>query len=179
MKSDRLTSFAVFCGLVTLAVTVRLVSETPNFGAVTAAALFAGFYFRQRITAICVPMTALVISDQFLGGYNTSIMLVVYGSYLIPIAWRNLLRERLTPGRVAAGALSSSLVFYVATNAAVWYVWHPHTLASLVHCYSIALPFFVNTMASDALFAAGVFGLYALAVRTSSAHGPVVASAAA
>ncbi|HEV3023154.1 MAG TPA: DUF6580 family putative transport protein [Pirellulales bacterium] len=162
MKKEQVTSLAVFCGLVALAVSVRLISETPNFNAVTAAALFAGFYFQRRLTAVCVPLAAMTISDMFLGGYDKYVMAAVYGSLLVPIAWRSMLRSGLTPSRVGLGAVSSSVAFYVLTNGAVWYAWYPHTTDALARCYTIALPFFANSLASDALFAAGLFGLYAL-----------------
>ena len=154
----------VFCALVASAVAVRLVSETPNFGAVAAAALFAGFYFRHGAWAVAVPLSIMTISDQFLGGYARPVMLAVYGSLLVPIAWRAALRRGLSFTRVGAGAVSSSLTFYLLTNLAVWYAWYPHTWADLMHCYAIALPFFANTVASDLVFAAGFFGLYAVAV---------------
>ena len=165
MKRDYLTRALVFCTLVGLAVTVRLVSDTPNFSAVAAASLFAGFYFRHRTTALCVPLAIMTISDQFLGGYARPVMIAVYASLLVPIAWRTVLRDGLTPLRVGAGTISSSLAFYLLSNAAVWYAWYPHTWAELTHCYALALPFFFNTLASDALFSAAFFGLYACAVH--------------
>jgi Family of unknown function (DUF6580) len=168
MHRDRLISAAVFVALVTLAIAVRLVSETPNFGAVTAAALFAGFYFRSRMTALCVPLLAVAVSDLSLGGYAKAMMAAVYLSHLMPIAWRGVLRRRLSPLSVGAAALCSSLTFYVLSNAAVWYAWYPSTWQGLTECYITALPFFVNSIKSDLLFSAGFFGLYALAVQFSA-----------
>ena len=179
VKRELVTKAAVFCALVGLAVTVRLVSETPNFSAVAAASLFAGFYFRRSATAFCVPLATMTISDQFLGGYAKAVMVAVYASLLIPIAWRSVLRSRLSPLRVGAAALSSSVAFYVFTNAAVWYCWHPHTWTDLVHCYALALPFFKHTVISDATFAAGFFGLYALAIAWRGAPAAELAPLAA
>ena len=109
MKRDTMIRVAVFFALVGLAVVVRLITGTPNFGAVAAAALFAGFYFRHRTTAIAVPLTIMTISDQFLGGYSRGVMIAVYGSMLIPIAWRSVLRSGLSPLRVAGGSMSASV----------------------------------------------------------------------
>jgi hypothetical protein len=170
---------AVFCALVGLGVAVRLVSETPNFSAAAATVLFAGFYFRHRTTAICVPLAIMTLSDYFLGGYAKPMMVAVYGSLLIPIAWRSRLRTGLTPARVGLGAVSSSLAFYLLTNAAVWLMWYPATWQSLLRCYTVALPFFVNTLTGDVFFAAGIFGLYALATRASNAAARVLAPQAA
>ena len=168
MKRDSAIRAAVFCALVGLAVAVRLLSETPNFNAVTAAALFAGFYFRNRLTAMCVPLLAMSTSDVFLGGYARPMMAAVYLSLLVPIAWRGLLRWRLSPLTVGTGAVCASLSHYLLSNAAVWYAWYPRSWQGLVECYTVALPFLANSMTSDVLFSAGFFGLYALAVQLGS-----------
>ncbi len=178
MKSEQVKRAVVFCALVALAVAVRLISETPNFNAVTAAALFAGFYFRSRVTAICVPLAAMMLSDLFLGGYEKHVMVAVYGSMLIPIAWRSMLRAELSVARVGLGALASSLAFYVLTNGAVWYAWYPHSATEFVHCYAVALPFFANGLAGDALFTTAFFGSYALIAWAKTISVPAASTAA-
>jgi hypothetical protein len=165
MKRDHVLDALVLCCLVGLAVAVRLMTETPNFGAVAAAALFAGFYFRSRLTALFVPLTAVVLSDQFLGGYERLIMLAVYAAGLAPVAFGWLLKSRFSVARLATAAVGGSLLFYLVTNAAVWYVWYPHSWGGLAHCYVVAVPFFKYTLASDLVFAGGFFGLHALATR--------------
>jgi hypothetical protein len=169
----------VFATLVGLAVAVRLVSETPNFNAVIAATLFAGFYFQRRLTAVCVPLLAMSISDVFLGGYDKGMMAAVYGSLLVPIAWRGLLRRRLSPLVVGSGAASSSLAFFALSNAAVWWAWYPHSWQGLVECYVAALPFLRNSLESDLVFSAGFFGLYVLAAHFASQRSVEVAPEAA
>lgn len=165
MHRDRVVPTAVFVTLVALAIAVRLLSETPNFNAVTAAALFAGFYFRSRLTALCVPLLAMAVSDVFLGGYAKGMMAAVYLSLMVPIVWRGVLRRSLSPLSVGSGAVCSSLSFYVLSNAAVWYAWYPNSWSGLTECYAAALPFLANSVKSDLLFSAGFFGLYVLAVR--------------
>jgi hypothetical protein len=159
----------VFVALVSIAVVVRLVSETPNFNAVTAAALFAGFFFRSRLTALAVPLLTMTISDVFLGGYSKPMMLAVYASLCLPIAWRSVLRGGLSPLTVGAGAVGSSLAAFGLSNLAVWYVWYPQTWEGLTHCYVRAMPFLANALMSDLLFSAGFFGLYAVVTQLSAA----------
>ena len=180
MNRDRRIQAAVFVALVSVAVAVRLATTTPNFGAVAACALFAGFYFRHRLAALAVPLVALSISDQFLGGYSTGVMLTVYAAAAAPILWRSWLRNRLSPVRVGLSTVASSLLFYVATNFAVWCAWYSHDWAGFSRCFAVALPFFANTLRSDALFAAAFFGVYALATawsaeRSTSVVEPVAA----
>jgi hypothetical protein len=168
VKRDDLIRAAVFFALVAIAVTVRLVSETPNFNAITAAALFAGFYFRNRLTALSVPLMTMVVSDYFLGGYSKPMMLAVYASLCVPIAWRAVLQRGLNPLTVGGGAVCSSLAAFALSNFAVWYAWYPQTWEGFTRCYLNAVPFLANALTSDLLFSAGFFGLYAIAMQFCS-----------
>lgn len=168
MKRENLTRGLVFVALVACAVVVRLISETPNFNAVTAAALFAGFYFRHRLTAVAVPLLSMVIADQFLGGYETPVMIAVYASLCIPVAFRSLLRSGLSPLSVGGTAVCSSVAAFLLSNFAVWYAWYPQTWDGLTRCYVKALPFLANALTSDLLFSAGFFGLYAAVTLLST-----------
>jgi hypothetical protein len=144
----------------------------PNFHAVTAATLFAGFYFRSRFTAALVPVVAMWLSNWIIGGYAFEIMLAVYAALLLPLALRGWLRANLSPSRVVASAVASSVIFYLATNAAVWYVgaWYPRSFEGLAACYVAALPFFWNAVAGDLAFSALLFGSYALGKHFIAAH---------
>jgi hypothetical protein len=147
----------------------------PNFHAVTAVALFAGFYFRNRTVAVLVPLTAMATSDWFIGGYAREVMFTVYAAMVLPIVWRSYLRHRLSPARVGFCAVASCVIFYVATNAAVWHsgIWYSRGWEGLVACYAAGLPFLANALAGDLLFSAGVFGAYVLATRYLGAGSPV------
>ncbi len=175
MNRRMLLDAAVFFGLVGLAVSTRLLMIEPNFHAVTAAALFAGFYFRRRLVAAMVPLLAMTGSDWVIGGYSREVMITVYLAMLLPIAWRWLLRNRLTAPRVALAAVASSIAFYLMTNAAVWHsgIWYGPGWEGLSACYAAGLPFLVNALAGDLLFSAGLFGAYALVVRSFQASSPV------
>jgi hypothetical protein len=94
----------------------------------------------------------------------------------VPIAFRSVLRNSLSPLTVGGGAIASSLSFYALSNGAVWYAWYPHTWNGLSKCYATALPFLANSLKSDLLFSAGLFGAFALA--TWLATEPTTKSAA-
>ena len=158
---------AVFAGLIAIAVATRLIAVAPNFHAVTAAALFAGFYFRRGATAACVTLLTMTLSDWVIGGYNREVMFAVYGSLMLPIVWRGMLRSKLTAPGVALATTVSSVLFFLITNAAVWHTsrWYPPTVEGLMTCYVAALPFFANALAGDLLFSGLMFGAYAMAAR--------------
>ena len=69
--------------------------------------------------------------------------------------------------RVGAAALASSVLFYVVTNFGMWLFSgiYPRTLGGLEACYIAAIPYFGNTLVSDALYSAIFFGIFALAER--------------
>ena len=55
-----------FMALVASGVALRVTfHDLPNFAPVAAMALFAGYYFRSRIVALCVPLLVMTISDWF------------------------------------------------------------------------------------------------------------------
>jgi hypothetical protein len=169
--------------LVTGCACVRLaLADLPNFAPVAAVALFAGYYFRSAVLALCVPFCAMAFSDVFIGGYDWRMMLTVYAMLMLPVAMRGPLRRHLAirgdgqgSWKPVAGLLScslaASLLFFLVTNFGCW-IWfdlYEHSLAGLVNCYVQALPFFRYTLAGDALFAVVLFGGYGLAAHWAPA----------
>jgi hypothetical protein len=60
--------------------------------------------------------------------------------------------------------VASSLLFFVATNFAVWYFGslYTHDASGLFECYIAAIPFFKFTLLGDLMWTAVLFGGYAL-----------------
>jgi hypothetical protein len=177
VKRPLLVDAAVFVGLLVLAIVSRLVMFEPNFHAVTAATLFAGFYFRSRLVAGLIPLIAMTVSDWFIGGYAREVMITVYLCMLVPIAWRALLHSRLSVARLTLVTVASTLIFYVVTNAAVFYAvpWYGEGWSGLVACYAAAVPFLYNALAGDLFFTGGIFGAYALAAKFATVVKPAPA----
>jgi hypothetical protein len=161
--------------LVSLGVVLRLgLRDLPNFAPVAALALFAGYYFRSRLMAIAAPLSVMLISDFFVGGYSLAMMIVVYTMLALPVAARGWLRRNCQLGHgslganarsvavLTASALGSSLAFFLVTNVAVWLVWYERSLGGLAECYLLALPFFRFTLAGDLVFAVALFSSYAV-----------------
>lgn len=168
-------------GLVAASVVVRFAFQSiPNFAPIAAVALFAGFYFRSRWVAAAVPLSAMLITDAFIGGYQPVLMITVYGLLALPVLLSGLVRRvfalgdspvrsLLSVGGLVGCSLLASVLFFVATNFVTWYVtpWYPRTAAGLIECYVSALPFFRYTLAGDAFFALTLFGGYALVQQIS------------
>ncbi len=46
----------------------------------------------------------------------------------------------------------ASFLFFLISNLGVWWYWYDHTLADLLLCYTLAIPFYSRTLLSDLLF---------------------------
>ena len=154
--------------LIALGVAGRLLPHPPNFTPMAAIALFAGFIFVKRYMAIVAVIVTMLLCDYFAFGalsahwFGSKSMFVVYLALLFPIVFKNFLQRKLGILRIAGAALSSSIVFFVATNFAVWAfsTMYAKTFEGLVLCYTMAIPFFQNTIAGDMVWSGIIFGTY-------------------
>lgn len=163
--SDPLPRLLVLTGLVAAAVLTRLLPHPPNFSPIEASALFAGAWFADRRFAVAVPLLAMLISDAVIGFHDG--VPVVYAC-MAAIAWMGHgLRGRVTAPRVAGYGLGAAVFFFGVTNFFVWASSGMYALdvAGLVACYTMALPFFQNSLAGVAFYALLLFGGYALLRR--------------
>lgn len=170
--SRRLLADAGVClALVAVGVVSRLAKEAlgvslPNFHAVTAVSLFAGYYFSARsgqagrIWALATPLAAMFVSDFALGGYEPLVMMSVYGSLLLP-ALLGLAAGKRSALLCVPLAIGSTLAFFVLTNLAVWFSWYSHDLAGLARCFARALPFLKFSLAGDLMYTLALFGVHA------------------
>lgn len=162
MKKPRV---ATLIGVVLLAAFSRLVPHPWNFTPIGAMALFSGAHFSDKRLAFSVPLSALFLSDLFLGFYKG--LPFVYGTFALIVCLGFWIKPRKRALPIGAAALSASLLFYVSTNFWKWAlgVLYPKTFAGLVTCFIAALPFLQNTMAGDLVYTALLFGSWAWAER--------------
>lgn len=148
--------------LILLAVASRLLPHAPNFTPVAALGLFAGATLGRR-AAWLVPVAALVISDALIGFYNPVSMVWNYAGFAACLLLGSgVIGRSRSLVRLGGAALSSSLAFFALSNFGVWAAGgYPRTLAGLGACYTAGLPFLRNTVASDVLFTAALFGALA------------------
>lgn len=143
-----------------LAAFLRLVPHIPNFAPIGAMALFGGVYLNKKY-ALLIPLIAMILSDFFLG--FSAATPFVYISFLLIGCLGLLLRKHMSFKNILLATLSGSLLFYLITNFGVWLVGnlYPHTLSGLVLCYTLALPFFRNTVLGDLFYVGLFFSAYA------------------
>lgn len=153
--------------IVVFGVFSRLLPHHPNVVPITALCLFGAAYLPKKF--VFLPLVALFVSDYFIGFYGID-MLYVYGSFLI-IALLGLgLRENKSAVLVVGSSLLSSILFFIITNLGVWAPpnnWYTHNLAGLMKSYTMALPFFRNSLIGDLGYTIALFGGYELIQRFS------------
>ena len=157
--------------LVGLDVAARLLPHAPDFTPIAATALFAASILRVRALAVLVPIAGMMIGDAVLGTYDLRVMTAVYAALTLP-AGAAFLSSRLRSRLIAPILLSSSLLFFLITNLAVWAFspMYAASAAGLVKCHIAALPFLRNMVAGDLFWGLVLFGGYWLAQQLQTAR---------
>jgi hypothetical protein len=147
------------------AAALRLIPHPPNFSPIDAMALFGGAYLGRRALAFAAPLGAMFVSDAIIGFHPYMWATYLSVVLIVLIGWT--VQARITPLRVGAAAVASSVLFFVLTNFSVWLGSHVYaqTLSGLAACYVAAIPFFQNTVAGDLFFSGLLFGGFALVER--------------
>ena len=131
--------------MVLMAVATRLLPHPPNVAPITGIALFAGHQFGNKKLAFIIPILCMFISDLFLGFHST--LPFVYLAF-ISISFLGIFSRNIQNGTI----LTSSTIFFIVTNFGVWLLGYPNTLAGFISCYTLAIPFFINTILGDLFF---------------------------
>ena len=131
--------------MIVMAVATRLFPHPPNVAPITGIALFACQRFGDKRLAFIIPILCMLISDLFLGFHST--LPFVYLAFIC-ISFLGIYSKNIHNGTI----LTSSALFFVVTNFGVWLLGYPNTMAGLISCYTLAIPFFINTILGDLFF---------------------------
>ena len=133
---------------IVVAAMFRLMPHFPNVTPITAMALFSGVYLTNKKLAFITPILAMFISDLFLG--FSSITLFVYAAFIL-VSYIGLSSKKVSIKTI----LLSSIGFFIITNFGHWLIYFPKSFEGLLECYTLAIPFFRNSLIGD-FFYAGV-----------------------
>lgn len=138
----RLTTLTI---LVLTTALFRLVPHWPNFTPIAALALFGAATFERKWLGLAAPLAAMLLSDALIGFHGS--MGAVYFSFALTWLLGLWAVRRPTAGRIAAASITSSVLFFLITNFAVWYgsTFYPQTAAGLMGCYASGLAFYNGT----------------------------------
>jgi len=160
-KNNKIVELILAAFLVLIGFGFRLLPHSPNFTPIAAIALFGGVYLSKKM-ALVLPIIAMVISDIFIGYYQTGLMIVVYTSFLLCVLLGFWLKNHKKWYTILGSSVAGSLIFFFLTNFAVWSLtsWYQKSISGLIECYLMALPFLKNTLSGDLFFATVFFGVY-------------------
>jgi len=159
-RADLWMDLGVVIFLVIFDVATRLMPHPPGVTAVAASAFFAGRTLRIPALAVVVPLLAMALSGAVLASDDGRISLVVYAAITVPAFAGMLARRRHGVVPVVAATISCSLIFFAASNFAVWAFsgMYPLNVQGLAQCYAAALPFLDKTVLGDLIWTAVLFG---------------------
>ena len=148
----------LFCGfLVLIGVLFRLVPHAPNFTPMLTIALMSGIYIKNKF-GILVPILIMLLSDLFIGSHIMTPW--VYGSVFIIFVIGRLIKKNNILNLLTCSVISS-ILFFIITNFGVWISGgYSYSLEGLIICYTMAIPFFKNTLTSTVLFTAMFYSLH-------------------
>ncbi|MBX9783766.1 MAG: hypothetical protein K2X48_10790 [Chitinophagaceae bacterium] len=172
--------------LVIVAALYRIIPNRPlGFAPQIAMALFAGSVIKDRKYSFALPLLSMLLSDilfQFL--YNAGISSIpgfYSGQWLNYLLFAGLTvigffinQNKIV--QIGLGALAAPTLFFFISNFLVWIggggFHHPKTVAGLIQTYVDGIPFYSGSLMATIVFAAILFGGYAILgqKKTQTAH---------
>ncbi|TGN07209.1 DUF6580 family putative transport protein [Leptospira ilyithenensis] len=144
--------------MVVAAVTSRILPHPPNFTPLLAVSLFSGAFLSDKRLAYAVPLLAMLISDLYFGFH--SLMPVIYPCMALGVYFGFKLQSARSIPKTLGYTLAGSVLFFIVTNFAVWLTsgMYPLNGEGLTACFTLAIPFFQNSIAGDLVYTGALFG---------------------
>lgn len=177
MQNRSYNSISIISAIIVIAALSRLLFVLiPNFSPIGAIALFGAAHFSKKYLAFLIPIAAMWMSDLLInnviyprmfpdfydGAFAWGISWWVYGSFIAVVLLGFVLLKKVKIKNVLLASVLTAIVFFLVTNFGVWAggAMYPNTASGLLLCYGAAVPFFWNTLLSNLLFSAVLFGGY-------------------
>ena len=154
----------------------RIIPHPYNFTPLIGMTLLSGFLFKNRLLAMIIPLLSFWLSDIFInnyiysGYYNgftifQSGMFWTYGSVLAISLIGSKFLSSSKISKVCLASLSGSTIFFIISNLGVWFssAMYAKSLAGLIQCYTLALPFYGSSLIGDLIYSSIFFSAYNLA----------------
>jgi hypothetical protein len=125
----------------------RFIPHPPNFTSLIA----LSFYIPAILGIRYIPalIVSFIITDLFIGFH--SITLFTWGSIVLIGLFSKFFLTNLKTR--FSGALAGAFLFFIITNFGVWSLGsYGYTIEGLIICYTLAIPFFGNTIVGTIIF---------------------------
>lgn len=129
----------------------RLIPHPWNFTPMLAVGIFSGFYFKQFYLSLFIVILSMFIGDLYLGFHST--MFFTYISLAVAVII-GLYIKHFKFTEILFSGLASSVSFFIITNFGAWLTlaMYEKNFAGLLQSYTLAIPFFHNTLISTFLY---------------------------
>jgi hypothetical protein len=163
LYKNLLNKLATPLTFILIGVVARILPHPPNFAPIGAMALFGGTYMSKKQSLI-VPLTAMIVSDLFIGFDSVEMRLTVYGTFLLIVGLGFVLKKHVNTKNAVFASLAASLLFFITTNFAVWAFgsMYSRTPGGLIECFTLAIPFLRSTVMGDIFYTGVFFGGFSL-----------------
>ena len=127
----------------------RFIPHPPNFTSLMALSFYIPAIFGIRYLPMLI--ISFVITDLIIGFHNVT--LFTWGSVIL-IGLMSKFFIKNTTNRIT-GALIGACLFFIITNFGIWSLGsYGYSFEGLIKCYTLAIPFFGNTLISTLIFSA-------------------------
>jgi len=154
----------------------RLIPHPPNFTPIIAVAIISGYFFKNFNLSVLILLSAMLISDLFIGFYDNIIF--VYLSLIVITFIFHKISSNINFKNLFIYSFAGSVIFFVISNFGVWALGSPglqdiayeKSLTGLIQCYILAIPFFGNTFLSTLIFSYPAIFIYRSLTARSGAR---------
>jgi hypothetical protein len=136
-----------------------------SFSPEMALSIYCGLFLRNKPWMLAIPLGLRILSDGLLAYLNQEwiylfypTQFITYTCLLLLVLAGTTIPKSLYLGRVALTSLGAAIIFFLVTNGSIWlwgdrqYYAYSYDLTGLMECYTMALPFFRNSLVSTVFF---------------------------
>ncbi len=153
--NSKINPFFIF--IIIILVFSRIIPHPPNFTPIIASAVLVNYFVRNNIFSLIILFGSMIISDLIIGLHDG--IYIVYFSLLLIFYISNIFFKKLDIKNILINSIISSSIFFLITNFGVWLNGNMYekSLNGLINCYTLALPFFNNTIASTIFYLTSIY----------------------
>lgn len=137
-----------------------------NFSPMESIALFSSVFFKRLLLIIGFSLVVLMLTDPFVNfiylkkftwfypgffwQYLSYAVIAFVGQYIV---------KQLPARSVVSGSIVAGFIFFIISNFGVWISasLYPLTLAGLIQCYVMAIPYFKYALLSNLVFSSLIY----------------------
>lgn len=164
--------------IITSIIFFRTIPHAPNFTPLGGATLLGAAFFGRKYLAILVPIAAMWLSDLLLNNtlyasysegfqWGASYQIFTFAAIALTAIFGMKWFSKITNAKIFGGAIMATVLFFVVTNFGTWLAGtlYAKSLSGLIACYIAAIPFLLNSLVSNLLFAFAAFYLYSFIIE--------------